>query len=362
MDAFDQVTFFEPRLRNRNIKKFNLVEVNHALYMENKRSLTIGMEMTSREVNSASNHVARFSLSITRAMEDQLLSLLKEKVVPIQLTFEALSALHDEPGVYQLFLDGEPVYIGKADKSLRARIMKHYTKLSGRVSMASDDRKTVQLASPLLARIEFVCLYVMEDLNSMAPEKMLIKHYRSDGKSEWNVNGFGNNDPGRNRDRSMVKRNHFDRLHPIDLEIQITLDSHDKDAQPDSVLGLMTGIKRSLPYLFRFPARNSSEHKILSVADENLRQYAGQTKRAREWFDIVSLHLPVGWQIISLPGYVICYPESNPAVYESRTGSWATGLGVVDFSRHEAKFGTDGKIQEESLADDQVGMESSGID
>lgn len=207
----------------------------------------------------------------------------------------------------------------------------------------------------MVDRMTFKCLYVMEDLNAMAPEKMLIKHFRQGGEAAWNVSGFGNNDPGRNRDQSMVKQNHFDRLHPINLDVPVTLNSEDRDAQPVNLAGLMTAIKKSSPYLFRFPAKNRPEHKLLREPDDNLLQYKGQTKTAREWFEVLSTLLPAGWLITVLPGYVICYREISPDSYQSRTGSWATGQGSVTFTPHTPVFGKDGKIKDAAPSDDELG-------
>ncbi|MEE1623005.1 GIY-YIG nuclease family protein [Zafaria sp. J156] len=66
-----------------------------------------------------------------------------------------------------LFHDQNPVYVGKADKSLRQRLLKHYKKLSGRKSKSHES---------LLDRIHFKCLYVMEDLNALAPVLAAMKN------------------------------------------------------------------------------------------------------------------------------------------------------------------------------------------
>nr|WP_237562492.1 GIY-YIG nuclease family protein [Glutamicibacter soli] len=275
-------------------------------------------------------------------MREQLFTDL-ETLVPIPLTREALERLNDEPGVYRLFLDDKSVYVGKADKSLRQRLQKHLRKLSGR-----RENSTFQQTSKtnLVGRIKFTCLYVIEDLNALAPEKMLIKTLKADGKASWNVNGFGNNDPGRNRDRSMVKNSHFDRLYPIDLSVMVKIPSEDGGSPITSLFDLMQRLKESLPFLFRFPTRASQETKSLQKEEVDLIGLQDQEKSAEEWFGELSRILPAGWLITVLPGYVICYREDNPNIYESRTGSWKTGLGKIDFSLHTPTFGASGEIEE----------------
>ena len=160
--------------------------------------------------NSPAEASADFKLSITRALADQLADALS-RLNAAPLTSEQLSALQQRPGVYELFVRGRRVYVGKASVSVPARLGNHLRKLSGRRDIVLSD-------------MSFQCLYVDEDLDAAAPEKMLIKKYRDQRDQDgapWNTNGFGNKDPGRNRDHSLVKANHFDAEHPINLGVRI---------------------------------------------------------------------------------------------------------------------------------------------
>ena len=139
---------------------------------------------------------AEFKLSITRAMADQLAEALS-RLQRAPLTPASLVDVQPRPGVYKLFLHDQRVYEGKPAKSIPSRFNNHLRKLSGLSNIRLDD-------------IGFQCLYVQEDLEAAAPEKMLIKIYRDQGGAPWNTNGFGNKDLGRNRDHSLVKSNHFD--------------------------------------------------------------------------------------------------------------------------------------------------------
>ncbi|MBF6095719.1 GIY-YIG nuclease family protein [Nocardia cyriacigeorgica] len=234
----------------------------------------------------AGTHHGDFRLSITKALGDQLADALAA-LVAIPLTEENLNAGVDErPGVYQLYLDGEFVYVGKADKSLRDRLSQHLRKISGRRDID-------------LTRVTFSCLYVAEDFSALAPEQLLISHYKGKGGVPWNHNGFGNKDPGRQRDTTTLKDGHFDVKFPIDLDVP--------------VLGLRTGkvtldsflktLKSGLPYVFRYAVPPRSKLESLDVARADL--------TAHEAFRLVSATLPPSWQITALMGYVIMYEETQ---------------------------------------------------
>jgi hypothetical protein len=233
--------------------------------------------VVGRGVNSA-----RFSLSVTRALADQMASALSE-LTPGRLTSEALNGLDEYPGVYQLYHRGELVYVGKADQSLPQRLEKHLAKLSGRLNIEIRD-------------VTFTCLYVDEDLDALAPEKMLIDRFRSQGRVRWNFNGFGNNDPGQQRDTTLYKDDHFDMLYPADLAVVIT----GVDAGIHVVSALVAAMKARLPYVFRIGKHPDPATKTVLVATHD--------PTADELFGLIAEALP-GWQLTALPGYVIMYPE-----------------------------------------------------
>jgi hypothetical protein len=247
-----------------------------------------------------------FKLSITRALADQLHSAL-DQLTPAPLTDEALAELQARPGVYSLFVNGLRVYIGKADKSLPVRLAMHMRKLSGRSGFARTS-------------VAFICLYVDEDLEASAPEKLLIKAYHGEGGAPWNKNGFGNNDPGRNRDTSRVKANHFDALYPINLEFPVGLDPN--TTGKSNVLACLDDLKSKLPYVLRF-ARKGHAGELgaaqVVTSDEQL--------PVRQWITLLIEALPAGWLATALPGYVILYKEQNLDRYESAVAYWFKGPG-----------------------------------
>jgi hypothetical protein len=212
-----------------------------------------------------------------------------------QLTSEPLDSTHlaalaQNPGVYQLWHAGRRVYVGKADRDLQSRLGGHHRKIGGRLNIS-------------LADMAFTALYLEATWIPVGAERGLIDLY--DGGTPgvhllpWNNNGFGINDPGKERDTTNFKAQHFDVLYPADLTV--------------NVAGLLAGqyptgdllrtVKGSLPWVFRF------ENQWARHPD-----YLGSTvaiphddPTAEEVFDAIISALPSGWQITALPGYTIMY-------------------------------------------------------
>jgi hypothetical protein len=143
---------------------------------------------------------------------------------------------------------------------------------------------------------------VAEDFSALAPEQLLITHHKGQGDIPWNNNGFGNKDPGRQRDHTIPNR--FDVKFPIDLDRPVEgLSPGEMTLQE-----LLERIKAGLPYNFRYGA--SEEFKIRSVHVP----VAGMT--ADQILQLVSAEIPAQWQITALMGYVIMYDDS-PSTYRS---------------------------------------------
>ncbi|MFJ6788787.1 GIY-YIG nuclease family protein [Streptomyces angustmyceticus] len=242
-----------------------------------------------------------FTLSITKALGDQLADSLK-KLDRAPLTDESITRLKEKPGVYQLYLNGKFVYVGKADKSLPVRLRNHLGKISGRRSISLDE-------------MAFSCLYVAEDFSALAPEQLLITHHKGMGDIPWNNNGFGNKDPGRQRDSTVLKRNHFDVLFPIDLDRPI----EGLQAGETTLHHLLETIKTGLPYNFRYG--KSAEFKVRSV------NVPSAEMTADEVLQLVSAEIPAKWQVTALMGYVIMYDDS-PNTYRSAWRYYRAGQRV----------------------------------
>ncbi|WP_052314476.1 GIY-YIG nuclease family protein [Nocardia thailandica] len=268
-------------------------------------------------------HHSDFRLSITKALGDQLAAALAT-LVAIPLTAENLNEGVDErPGVYQLYLDGEFVYVGKADKSLRDRLGQHLRKISGRRDIP-------------LTRVTFSCLYVAEDFSALAPEQLLISHYKGKGGVPWNNNGFGNKDPGRQRDKTVLKEKHFDVAFPINLDVRVP----GIEAGATTVGAFLGALKSGLPFVFRY------EKKVPIQTSRQILEVARADLTAHEAFRLVSAALPQDWQITALMGYVIMYKEDEE--YRSAWRYYRAGE-VVD-------------VTPESLPDDDAAEDGPEID
>lgn len=236
--------------------------------------------------DSGLSFAAEFKLSITRALAHQLMVSLDE-LTPTALTEENLERLERRGGVYELFKDDDVVYVGKAERNLAHRLRQHKTKISGRENVSVD-------------QIMFRCLYVDDDLQAVAPERMLISEYTGRGKAPWNTSGYGNNDPGRNRDHSEVEATHFDALFPADLSYPLTVRRGNWDAQ-----SLLAKVKSDLPWVLRYAdsAQDRQERSNIQV------HIPDDTMTAAELLTHIMERLPSKYQATALPGYVIVYAE-----------------------------------------------------
>lgn len=238
-------------------------------------------------------------------MADQLADQIRT-LRPSPLHTDHLERLESRPGIYELYVNSDRVYVGKSSKNVPERLRNHLRKLSGRLGID-------------LADVRFICLYVDEDLEAAAPEKLLIKKYRDAGGSPWNTMGFGNKDPGRNRDHSLVKAKHFDAQYPIDLEHRV----HGLSAGVRSVQDLLLEVKTGLPYNLRYEKTKPIKRQL---ADSTVELPSGDLS-VRDVMRLVIGSLPDGWQATALPGYLILYHEEE--TYQSALTFWRKETGEV---------------------------------
>ncbi|MBC6487552.1 GIY-YIG nuclease family protein [Aeromonas hydrophila] len=205
--------------------------------------------------------------------------------------------IDDAQGVYQLFLKGKLVYIGKTDAQagLRARLLRHSTKIRSRRNLAHDT-------------IGFKAVRVFV-FTAMDLEELLIKHYRSSTTPPiWNLSGFGSNDPGRNRDHTELKADHFDKLYPIDLDLDVTLTTENGQASAAEVLSQLKG---QLAYNIRFEGKSSKSKSPHPDLDATKVHFPTNTDTVRNVLQRVKTALGSEWQITALPGYIIAYREKK---------------------------------------------------
>ena len=226
-----------------------------------------------------------FTFDLTGALADQLYYAIPA-LNPAPFTLSALNQVDAIPGIYQLYLSGGIVYIGKADRDLRGRLHDHHRKISGRLNISTSD-------------MGFTGLYLEGTWIPVGPETMLINRYKAEGRATpWNFNGFGINDPGKERDTTNFKATHFDVEYPADLDF--ILSGLVPSVYP--VNEILAEIKRMLPYVFRYEDKNARHPDYLAS-----QVTITPNMSAAPAFDALVHFLPVGWQITALPGYVIMY-------------------------------------------------------
>jgi hypothetical protein len=195
--------------------------------------------------------------------------------------------LPNNGGVYVLSHHRERVYVGKA-ASLRSRLEQHASDLDGRRNISRQD-------------VAFVCAELSSNWAPYGAEEILMGR----GRLPWQNSGFGNNDPGRNRDSSRIKMDHWDAQFPIRLDWPCS-------AIPAGVYDaarLLRMLKETLPFVLRFQREGSSHAppppEVQAAVIEI--QQAGMPfwELMRRLVDA----LP-GWQATALPGYAIFYRET----------------------------------------------------
>jgi len=215
------------------------------------------------------------------------------------LDYSTLSAsnvadIPEEQGVYQLFLDGNLVYIGKtdADAGLNKRLSRHARKIMHRVDL-----------DPARVAFKAVRIFVFTAVDLEAD---LIRHYGGVKLIGWNGSGFGSNDPGRERDTTRVDPKNFDAQFPIDIDRSLAFAVE----QGETAAAALSRLKDALPYTFRYEGRGIGSRKPHSDFSAALQQIKGPVT-AREAIRHVIAALPAGWQATALPGYIIMYHETR---------------------------------------------------
>ncbi|MGV2293338.1 GIY-YIG nuclease family protein [Trinickia sp. YCB016] len=213
------------------------------------------------------------------------------------LNAATVSQIPEAQGVYQLFLDGQLVYVGKTDAEagLNQRLDRHSHKILHRQGL--DPR-----------RVTFKAVRVFV-FTAMDLEQQLIKHYEGLGSPlPWNNSGFGANDPGIKRDTTTLKAGHFDLLYPIDIDIPIEIDSA---GGPVTVAFVLTALKQTLPYTLRFESAAPKSRKPHPDLVTALVTLSNSRDILRNILVQIKISLGPSWQITVLPGYVIMYKESK---------------------------------------------------
>lgn len=236
-----------------------------------------------------------FTFNLAGALSDQLYEEARKKTLTrAPLDTDELKQVDRIPGIYQLYKQGDLVYIGKADENLRRRLEDHYRKISGRRKISTSE-------------MSFNCLYVEGTWIPVALETMLTNCYKQDeehgSEVSWFHSGFGMHDTGSERDTTTWKRDHWDVLYPIDLDFVVP----GLTPGPHPVNEILPVIKHGLPYGFRFENQWAKHPDYLA---SSMTVPAGNLT-ATQVFDLLVSSLPTGWRVIALPGYVIMYKNTT---------------------------------------------------
>jgi hypothetical protein len=237
-----------------------------------------------------------FEFDLPEALLDRLVKVF-DSLSSAPLTATDVTAVPNEQGVYQLFHDGADgtrrlVYIGKTDAEagLRVRLGRHAQKIQHRLMLNPAD---------VTFKAVRVFVFTAVDL-----ETQLIDHY---GGTPWNGSGFGSNDPGRERDTTTYKTEHFDFQFPIDLtrSLGFPLPSNATAAE------VLNALKSKVPYLIRFqrpPGKPRNAHPDLEGTKVTI---SGTSLSAEAVIAEVIKQLPTGWHATKLPSHVIIYKDDK---------------------------------------------------
>ncbi len=212
-------------------------------------------------------------------------------------------AVPEAQRIYQLFHEGNLVYIGKTDAQLglRSRLSRHADKLLHRPALHPGD-------------VHFKAVRILV-FTAMDLETTLIKHYRASslpGRVSWNGSGFGSNDPGRERETTNKAPEGFDTQFPVSIDIP----GDYIRVGTQTVAEALAQLKGALPYTLRYEtlrnargkAQRGHPHLDLTLSEITI---SSSTLSVRELLISIVSVLPPGWQATHFVSHVILYKEAR---------------------------------------------------
>jgi hypothetical protein len=232
--------------------------------------------------------VGRFEFDIIAALSSQLGATFESLEIG-HLSETQIAFLEPDPAVYQLFYKGVLAFVGQA-QSLRKRLREHHAKISG--------RKNIDIAD-----IGFKCLTVHPNWTAL-----IRKYHRKLAKSScpWNGNGFGPDDPGRERETTNKATEGFDAIYPIRENWPCSWITAGEYTAEE----ILRSLKSKLPYLLRFETaepKSSKPHPDVVSAKVSV---LTDGMPANDLLKLVAMSLP-GWQATIFPGHMILYKEQR---------------------------------------------------
>ena len=224
---------------------------------------------------------SEFQLDLPLALLGQLIGHLDVSEAA-GLTPENIAQIPGTRGVYQLLLDDQLVYVGKADAAggLKGRLEEHISKVQHRIGLDP-------------ANMSFKAVHVIM-LDANVAEGLLIDYY----DSPWNHSGFGSHDPGRRRDTQEPPE--FDRKNPIDIDREVWF----PDLRNPTAGAVLRNLASLVPYTFRFERSNADRGTRVRIPE-------AINRTARTLIAEVVRQLPSGWQAVVFPSHVILYKNNT---------------------------------------------------
>jgi len=234
-----------------------------------------------------------------------------EQLTPVPLDALNLANVRETPGVYGLHHSGKMVYVGKADDSVRDRLNKHLRQLTGRLGITPTE-------------VSFRCLHFAHTWDPFQPEAQMIERY----KPAWNYTGFGPNDPGHNRDKTILKDNHWHVIYPLDCDYNCSLIPNGSY----NIFDLLKRIAKDAPYWVRFqgnrPGKTAEEKLLFRAAQADFSSSSqvvvldgNKTVKSLMSLCVQALPQPNEWQLTQLPSHILLYREKGE-IYPRMNKLW----------------------------------------
>ena len=211
-----------------------------------------------------------FRFEVGPAILQQLLVKLKAlDTIPLS---KAVKAKH--PGFYQLFLDGNPVYVGKTSRTVEERLKEHVKKLTGRIQLERMTCKFAYVEDPSLVDIS---------------EGALIGFFDQLDAAEWNHSGFGSKVTGYNRGKQ--SGSDWSTLYPPDLSWKVEAGNSIKNLRLDQVI---RQVSKEAPITLSIPNKQKQDFR---AAHPSTLKVKVESKPFTEWIAWIESQLKSGWRV-----------------------------------------------------------------
>ncbi len=213
-----------------------------------------------------------FRFELGPAILAQLLE--KLEVLPLMPLEDALGAQY--PGFYQLFVSGEPKYIGKTARPVGQRLREHARKLR--------HRKGIPMA-------EVKCRFAFVEDPSLVDvaEGALIDFFAVRGMAEWNASGFGSKVTGHGRGGQSASDWAVQYPPELDVEIEIA------GAEEMPLVELFSQVKRAAPVTISIPRQHLAAFTQLHGAPLRPER---RRRTFLEWIEYIESSLDPTWHLV----------------------------------------------------------------